>query len=281
MHFASVSFSTHLHDVRVTEMKRLSISEREIRAHGPRNLLAICWKQWITERALAQRGIRFRSTNFAEVEAAYAAMTPAEFDAINGRQAWANWRTIPRGLSGNVPERPLRVLDLGCGGGTSTQVLAFYCPRGSVIIGYDLVEPLIACAQRRVYRHRSGAPARVEFRRQRITDAFRRADGTPVADDSVDVVNACGVVGQHLTAEDVGAMLNEVRRVLQPAGIALLDPGPRLRSWLLCETAADAGFEYLVRRRSWFGDPNGEMVFRKRPVPEVEQAKLENAAATA
>src|SRR5688572_28500143 len=103
----------------------LTIGERAIRRHGPGNLLGVCWRQWRTERALARRGIRFRTTDPAAVTAAYAAMSAEEFGAINGRQDWANWRTIPRALSGHVPDRPLRVLDLGCGTGTSTAVLAF------------------------------------------------------------------------------------------------------------------------------------------------------------
>lgn len=261
-------------------MMPLLISEREIRAHGPGNIVEICWKQWIAERALGLRGVRFRSTEVAEVEAAYGAMTQAEFDAINGRQAWANWRTIPRALSGNVPDRPLRVLDLGCGAGTSTEVLAFYCPRGSNITGYDLAQPLISFARRRAYRHRSGAPAQVDFRCQGITETFRQADGTPVAEESADVVNACGVVGQHLTAVGLDALLEEVRRVLQPRGIALLDPGPRLHSTLLRERMAAAGFAFLSRPRSWFGDPNGEMVFRKRAVAPIRQPAFENVPTT-
>src|SRR5205807_8119278 len=103
----------------------------------------VCWRQWRTERALARRGIHFRATDPQRVAAAYAAMSAAEFDAINGRQDWANWRTIPRALHGHVPLRPLRVLDLGCGTGSSTRVLAFYCPAGSPVIGYALVNALV------------------------------------------------------------------------------------------------------------------------------------------
>src|ERR1022692_4059307 len=113
----------------------LTISEQEIRRNGPGRILMVCWQQWRTERALARRGIRFRATAFDQVLAAYAAMTQAEFAAINGPQDWANWRTIPRALSGHVPDRPLRVLDLGCGTGGSTRVLAFYCPLGSRVTG--------------------------------------------------------------------------------------------------------------------------------------------------
>src|SRR5688572_24792267 len=121
----------------------LLIREDEIKANGPGRLLTVCWRQWRVERALAKRGIRFRGTSAEDVQAAYAAMTQDEFDAINGPQDWANWRTIPRALNGNIPDRPLRVLDLGCGTGSSTRVLAFYCPAGSRLTGYEIAEPML------------------------------------------------------------------------------------------------------------------------------------------
>src|SRR5262245_40322368 len=83
----------------------LIIPEREVRRHGPGNILAVCWRQWRGERALARRGVHFRATDPEVVAAAYAAMSDREFEAINGRQDWANWRTIPRCLSGRLPER--------------------------------------------------------------------------------------------------------------------------------------------------------------------------------
>src|SRR5262245_51469432 len=134
----------------------LMLSENEIRHHGPGHALAVCWRQWRGERRLAKRGIHFRATELDAVAAAYAAMSDDDFAAINARQDWANWRTIPRGLSGNVPERALRVIDLGCGSGSSTAVLAFYCPVGSNITGYELVLPLLEMARRRAYQNRSG-----------------------------------------------------------------------------------------------------------------------------
>src|SRR5262245_40902085 len=133
----------------------LHIPEREIRRHGPGNALAVCWRQWRAERALRRRGVHFRTAVPDEGAAAYAAMSDCEFDAINGRQNWANWRTIPRTLTGHLPDRPLRVLDLGCGTGSSTRVLAFYCPEGSHVTGYELVPALVEVARRRAYPHRS------------------------------------------------------------------------------------------------------------------------------
>ena len=114
----------------------LSIDEAEIRKHGPGRLPAVGRRQWRAERRLKGRGIDFRTTDAQAAEAAYAAMTEAEFEAINGRQDWANWRTIPALAPGLLPNRPLRIVDLGCGTGGSTRVLAFYASADSKITAY-------------------------------------------------------------------------------------------------------------------------------------------------
>ncbi len=243
-------------------MSTLVIPEREIRRHGPGHALAVCWRQWRGERALARRGVHFRATDLRAVAAAYAAMSDAEFDAINGRQDWANWRTIPRALSGHVPDRPLRVADLGCGTGSSTRVLAFYCPEGSHITGYELVAPLVEVARRRPYPHRSGRPALVEFVCQGVTEPLRKPGGELVLDHHLDLVNASGVVGHHLDGRTVGPLVAELRRVLAPGGIAMLDVGPTLGDAELTRAMSAAGFVRLGRWRSWRLDPTGQVVFR-------------------
>jgi SAM-dependent methyltransferase len=235
----------------------LSISEREIRRNGPGRIFAVCWRQWRVERDLARRGIRFRATAFDQVLAAYAAMSEGEFDAINGRQDWANWRTIPRALSGRVPDRPLRVLDLGCGTGSSTLVLAHYCPPGSRLTGYEIAEPLLGFAARRDYRHRDGTPAKVDFLCRGVTESL------PEPDASVDVINASGVVGHHLEPATIGPLIAEMRRVLVPGGVAMLDVGPTMPGHTLRRLMAEAGFASEGHYRSWFGDRTGEMVFRR------------------
>jgi SAM-dependent methyltransferase len=244
----------------------LVIPEREIRANGPGSLLAVCWRQWRTERALKRRRLHFRSTVVPEVISAYARMSAEEFDAVNGRQAWANWRTIPRALSRHVPDRPLRILDLGCGAGNSTQVLAFYAPAGSHITGYEAAAPLLDFASRRRYRQRGGGEVRVDFVAQGITDVLRQpGEHEPVPEASVDVVNSSGVVGFHLSEDTVAPLVAELVRVLKPGGVALLDVGPTLPGRVLRRIMADAGFDCLARRRSWLGDPTGEMVFSQPP----------------
>jgi len=240
----------------------LRIAESEIRRQGPGNVLGVCWRQWRAERALARRGIRFRTADEAAVRRAYAAMTPAEFDAINGRQDWANWRTIPRSLSLHVPDRPLRVLDLGCGTGSSTRVLAYYCPAGSQITGYELAPALVEVARSRDYQHRSGVGAEISFECQPVTTTLLE-QRKPVASQSVDLASASGVVGHHLTAATLGPLGEELRRVVRPGGIVLLDVGPTLGARELTRLMTAAGFLRIARTRSWLFDPTGQVVFRR------------------
>lgn len=243
----------------------LVIPETEIRASGAkRNPIMMIWQQWRTERRLAKRGIRFRRTSFEEVLRAYAAMNLDEFDAINGLQEWANWRTIPRALSGHVADGPLRVLDLGCGSGASTRVLAHYCAAGSHITGYEIAAPMLDFARRRTYLHRSGSPAQVDFLCQGVTDALREPDA------SVDVVNASGVVGHHLRPDTIPPLIAELKRVMKPDAVAMLDAGPTLPAPTLRQIMTSTGFEYVGHYKSWFGDRTGEMVFRRsRTEPEA------------
>jgi SAM-dependent methyltransferase len=241
----------------------LSISERDLRRHGPGNLLAIVWRQWRAERRLARRGIHFRDTDPQKTAAAYAAMTEAEFDAINARQDWANWRTIPRAMNGLVPDRPLRAVDLGSGAGSSTRVLAFFCPEGSHITGYEAVAALLDIARRRSYISRSGGRVEVDFVCQQIAQPLCDSEGRALTDRSVDLVHASGIIGHHLNGESLGALVAQIARILSADGAALLDFGPTMSADELTAIMARAGFKACGRYRSWWGDPTGQITFRR------------------
>jgi SAM-dependent methyltransferase len=242
----------------------LAITENEIRRNSPhKDLIRLVWRQWRTENQLAQRGVRFRATAMSQVVSAYSAMSATEFDAINARQDWANWRTIPRALNRHVPDDPLRVLDLGCGSGSSTLVLAYYCPVGSHITGFEIVEPMLEIASQREYRHRAGRMTHVDFVCQGVTQTLLQPDGEPVPSASVDLVNASGIVGHHLNPDTFPRLLAELQRVLKPNAVAMLDVGPSLRAGTLQALMEAADFICLGRYRSWFADPTGEMVFRR------------------
>src|SRR5512142_87947 len=92
---------------------------------------------WHETRVRRLRHIQFRSRENDKAREAYAAMDPWEFEGINARQAWANWRTLARNLEGRLPREPVRAIDLCCGTGQSTAVIAHHLPPGSEILGLE------------------------------------------------------------------------------------------------------------------------------------------------
>ena len=234
----------------------------EVKRFGPGNLAGVLWRQWRAERALEARGVRFRSTEPGAVAAAYAAMSAGEFDAVNGRQAWANWRTIPASLDGLLPDEPLRAVDLGCGTGGSTAVLARLLPAGSTVTGVEFAEPLADVARSREYPNRHGN-CRVEFLVGSVCEPLSDESGERVAAGSIDLVNSSGVIGHHLTGADLNACLDEIARVLRPGGVAALDPGPTASAATLTAGMEERGFRLERRTRSNPFDRCGQAVFRK------------------
>jgi len=234
-------------------------------AREPRSsdrVLPICWRQWLVEQRLRRRGIDFRTTDPDDARRAYAAMSPEEFAAINGRQAWANERTISRSLRGLLPARPLFALDLGSGIGESTACLSRVLPPGSRIIGTEFAEPLVEVARSR--RDPDSRAGSVAFRVGSVTETFRDEAGRRIADGAVDLVNACGIIGHHLNRPDAERVAEETARVLRSGGIAALDVGPKMSAKELTELMADLGFVRLRRTRSNPLDRTGQVVFRKR-----------------
>jgi SAM-dependent methyltransferase len=212
------------------------------------------------------RGVGFRSRVREQVERAYRAMEAWELEGVNARQAWANWRTIPRNLGGHAPAGPVRAMDLCCGTGQSTEVLACYLAPGSWILGLESNPRFLAAARARRYRTFAGAPARVEFNVQSVLEPFRDASGARIEDHSMDLVNSSGAVGCHFDAADTARLAREIARVLRPAGLALIDAGragtsePELR-----DVFGSLGFAVLRRARSCTLDRHPQVCFRKLP----------------
>ena len=227
------------------------------------SLLVVCWRQWQTEQALRRRGIGFRTTDPAEARRAYSEMTSEEFAAINGRQAWANRRTIVRSLRGLLPARPVFAIDLGCGIGESTRVLAALLPAGSRLVGVEFAAPLAELSRARSYRGSDGRPADVRIVVGSVTETFRDDRGERIPTGSVDVVNASGIIGHHLAPPEAERACEEVARVLRPGGIAALDVGPKLRDADLTAVMREMGFGRVRRTRSNPFDRTGQVVFRK------------------
>lgn len=222
------------------------------------------WNQFWTERSLAERGILFRTADEQKACSAYAAMTEEEFRRVNGRQAWASWRTIRKCFQQCRFNEPITAIDLGCGSGDSTRALAFYCPYGSRIIGYELAEPLARIAERRRYQTSCGRRADVSFVCQGITQALLSPVGEPLAVGSVNIASACGVVGHHLTPQTVIPLLEELSRVLSPSGCAFLDVGPTLSDSELTCLMTRFNFKRVARCRSLLFDPYGQVIFARK-----------------
>jgi hypothetical protein len=116
---------------------------------SPLTLLAVLVRQACHElRVRRLRGIAFRTSRNDDARRAYAALRLWEFEGINERQAWANWRTIRRNLQGRAPRRPVSAIDLCCGTGDSTEVLAWCLEPGSAILGVDADPRFVAAGAR-------------------------------------------------------------------------------------------------------------------------------------
>lgn len=231
------------------------------------SLPGIVLRQAFSESVLRHlRGVNFRKSENFEAAVAYRAMSPDEFEEINARQRWANWRTIPRNLSGSIPDRPLRVLDLCCGIGHSTEVLACYLPLDSTILGLEFNPQFVKMARERAarYVHLSGRPVQVGFTVQSVLETFRDEDGCEIPAGSVDLANCCGAIGVHFKPDKSRIVAQEIGRVLKPGGLATIDSGPT-------GTSADElvrifellRFQSLSAARSCIADRGLQICFRK------------------
>jgi hypothetical protein len=74
-----------------------------------------------------------------------------------------------------------------------------------------------------------------------------------VAEGSVDLVNDSGVVGHHLDRGAALQLAEELRRVLAPGAVAMLDVGPTLPDRELTRIMESVGFRRLagIAAGSW------------------------------
>lgn len=239
---------------------------RVARERLPGGLGVLVLRQAWAEFVVAIGGLRFRDGENDRAVRAYCAMSVDDFEAINARQRWANWRTIPRNLRGRLPGRPCRAVDLCSGVGDSAEVLACCLPEGSEILGLEYNPEFVRRARARGYRDASGRAVKAEFRAQSVLEPFRDLAGARLADGSVDLVNCCGALALNFREHDLDAIAAEVRRVLRDGALAAVDaPAGRDGKERMVRLFARHGFDALGFARSCLLDRYSQVLFRRPP----------------
>lgn len=196
----------------------------------------------------------------------FASLIGADFDEYNLPQSWVERRQIPRVLHRRVPKQRASILDLGCGPGTSTEVIAHFAHPSWEVIGYDLTPHLIEAARSRAeeggFKNHQGEAIAPTFVCQNIAAPLMR-NGSPIPDASIDLALSGGVVGLYLRRRDAITLVRELRRVVKPGGHIALDAGPSIPERLLRALAERHGFEFIERVRSFWIEPRPKLVFRR------------------
>jgi len=249
-------------------MSELSLSpiratRRASNGRGAFDVVRTFVRQWYAERRLRERDGSFRSTDPQTLLRTYGAMSVRDFEDVNGPQEWFNRHVIPRAVRGQSRARPWRIVDLGCGSGGSSGILLANAPAGSRLVGYDVCPTLLERARHRAYRDAGGTPVTARFVCQSITEPLRTEAGGRLPAGSIDLAHSAGVVGHHLSLAGVRALARELRRVLAPDGVAILDAGPRMTPDRLQRVLLDAGFVVAAKHRMVPFGPRVAMTFRR------------------
>lgn len=206
----------------------------------------------------------FREAENARALRAYCGMTVDEFEGINARQRWANWRSIPRNLHGRLPERPCRALDLCSGTGDSTEVLACYLPEGSEILGLEYNPEFVRKARSRLYLDARGKPVKTGFHVQSVLEPFRDCSGSRLPDAGMDLVNCCGALAINFSEGAIDALAAEIFRVLRAGGLAAIDsPANGSGKERMIRAFGRRHFEALGSAQSCFLDRFSQICFRR------------------
>ena len=253
------------------------MKHKDVTAQNRQGQPASLWKcilkvlrQLKTERNLLRRRVSYRTTRSASVAEAYGSMSEDEFDAINGPQAWQNGHFIPRLIRSFRLSEPVLAIDFGCGSGQSTQVLGSQLPPGSMLLGYDICDRLLARAAHRTYRDVRGTPLKAEFMNQSIAQPLHNPEGRLIDAETVELVHAAGVVGHHLAEADVRAMAAEIARVLMHPGWVVLDAGPAMPRGCLQKILAAHGFAVWDTLRAVPCASHHVLVFQRRSTPNLK-----------
>jgi SAM-dependent methyltransferase len=263
-----ITFSAHnrkSRNPRILELNEKIIKNAAKEKLDPNNPILVILKQAFYEkRAKIRTKTSFRSRANDKAVDAYCRMNFKEFDGINARQRWANWRTVPRNLNGRLPLTEVKCIDLCSGVGQSTEVLAYYLPKGSEILGLEYNPDFVEMAKDRQYVDAQGDRVKVAFRAQSVLETFLDAKEQPIEDASVDLVNCCGAVGHHFDPRATRVLAQEVARVLKKGGLALIDSGKKgTKKEDVIRIFSALGFQPQKVAKSWVADQNAQICFRK------------------
>ncbi len=111
--------------------------------------------------------------------------------------------------------RPLRIADLGCGGGALAVTLARV---GHTVVGVDNTSSMISIAD----KSRDGEPSDI---RERLTFVIGDVEADVLEKDAFDAAISVGVVG-YLDTDDL--LFAQARRILKPGGLFIISTRNRL-----------------------------------------------------
>jgi len=241
-----------------------------------RRAVRLAWRALLANKAhelwTKARGRRIKGQGMigapaGVVQDGFSGLAADGFEEYNLPQAWVESRMIPQALHGRVPRAGARILDLGCGPGTSTRLLAHFADPSWFILGMDLTPALIDAARLRAqagaFRNAAGQTIPTAFVRQDLAAPLRGPDDTPVPDASIDLAISCGVVGLYMDTPGATALAHELARVLRPGGFAALDAGPAIPVPALRQILAGAGLTPDGTCRSVWCEPRPKLVYRK------------------
>jgi ubiquinone/menaquinone biosynthesis C-methylase UbiE len=120
----------------------------------------------------------------------------------------------------------------------------------------------VQIASQNMFKDQKGSPVSVSFRAQSVLDVFCDANGHPLEDQSMDLVNSCGAIAHHFDPEATTKVMKEVARVLKKGGLATIDSGRAGTSaQLLEQIAAGFGLRKLSSAKSCFVDTATQICF--------------------
>ncbi len=221
----------------------------------------------------------YTSQNFHGIEGGYLAPGAAvSYDPITQLVIFPNETLIRQSLVAKIQGQPRRILDLGCGTGSTTVLLKQAFPQAEVM-GLDLSPYMLFMGDRKA----QAAGLRIQF-------LHGNAAATGWPDATFDVVTASLLV--HETPPTVtGAILREAYRLLTPGGQVLILDGNqqtlRQTAWLrnlfeepyLAAYAEDsldaqmgaAGFEAVRTEDVWWSN---QITSGRKPLPVFQAQGL-------